>query len=131
MGAMKRLITTYLALPVALGVTACSASSGGEVELFADAMAGHALTVQEATGTPMVWVSSEDGNDPRPGGQPDPSLCSVTGGGTPRLVKPEDTDTARLGDTTLYPVGQLEGFQAPGEVTCSGGGIKHVYVGRS
>ncbi|WP_156969690.1 hypothetical protein [Knoellia subterranea] len=128
---MKRLTTTVLTIALATGIAACSGSSGGEVELFADAMAGHALTVQEATGTPMVWVSSEDGSDPRPGGRPDPSLCSVTGGGTPRLVKPEDTDTARLGDTTLYPVGQLEGFQAPGEVTCSGGEIKHVYVGRS
>lgn len=112
---------------LALSLGACS-SSDDEVDLLADTMAGQTLTVLEVHGDPTIWVSSETGADPRTGGRPDPALCRVSGGGSARLVQPEG-GTSSLGETTLYPVAAITGLEPPAEVTCSGPGLKHVYVG--
>lgn len=110
-----------------LAAGACSSSDDG-VDLLADTLAGQTLTILEVHGDPTIWVSSESGADPRPGGRPDPGLCRVSGGGSPRLVEPEG-GTSRLGETTLYPVAAITGLEPPADVTCSGPGFKHVYVG--
>lgn len=102
----------------------------GESELLADSMAGQDTQVQVGEGTAMVWVSSSGSGDPRPGGEPDPGLCSVTGQGMPSLADPDTTDTTTIGETTLYPVAQVEDYTAPMKVVCSGGSIDHVYVMR-
>lgn len=102
----------------------------GEPELLADSMAGQATQVQVGEGTAMVWVSSSGSGDPRPGGDPDPGLCSVTGQGRPSLADPDTTDTTSIGETTLYPVAQVEDYTAPMKVVCAGGSIDHVYVMR-
>lgn len=102
----------------------------GEPELLADTMAGQVAPVGVGEGTAMVWVSSAGSDDPRPGGEPDPGLCTVTGQGTPALADPDTTDTTTIGETTLYPVAQVEDYVAPMEVVCSGGNIDHVYVMR-
>ncbi|MGE9808360.1 hypothetical protein [Janibacter sp. G1551] len=103
--------------------------SGEEPILLADGIAGHPVHVLESPGDPTVWVSGTDASDPRPGGKPAPTLCRVSGAGAPEVVAPEDDETAVLGETTLYPVGTLRGLQPPADVTCSGEGLKHVYVG--
>lgn len=110
-----------------VAMTACGTSDEG-VELLADTVAGETLTVLESPGTATIWVSSEGGGDPRPGGEPDPGVCSVSGPGTPRLTQPEQGDET-LGSTTLYAVAQVEDLQPQVSITCGGDGIKHVYVG--
>ncbi|WP_338749357.1 hypothetical protein [Janibacter alittae] len=102
----------------------------GEPELLADSMAGQSTQVQVGEGTAMVWVSSSGSGDPRPGDEPDPGMCSVTGQGMPSLAEPDTTDTSSIGETTLYPVAQVEDYKAPMAVVCSGGSIDHVYVMR-
>lgn len=102
----------------------------GEPELLADTMAGQVAPVEVGEGTAMVWVSSSGSSDPRPGGEPDPGLCTVTGQGNPSLADPDVTDTSMIGETTLYPVAQVEDYVAPMEVVCSGGSIDHVYIMR-
>ena len=103
-------------------------SSDEGVELLADTVAGQTLTVLESPGTATIWVSSEGAGDPRPGGEPDPGLCTVSGPGTPRLTPPEQGN-ATLGETTLYAVAQVEDLRPQVSITCGGDGIKHVYVG--
>lgn len=117
--------STLLAL--ALGTTACGSGDEG-VELLADTVAGQSLTVLESPGTATVWVSSEDGGDPRPGGRPDPGMCTVSGPGEPRLTEPDQGDEV-LGETTLYAVAQVEDLQPQVSIACDGDGVKHVYVG--
>ena len=118
-----------LATALALSLSACGGGSNDdEVTLLADTIAGQSLTVLEEHGTPTIWVSSESGADPRPGGKGNPSVCTVSGTGSPRLAAPAEGN-AKLGDTTLYAVAQVEGLQPPAEITCSGAGFKHVYVG--
>lgn len=112
---------------LAVAMTACGSNDEG-VELLADTVAGQTLTVLESPGTATIWVSSESGDDPRPGGEPDPGLCSVSGPGTPRLTEPEQGDET-LGGTTLYALAQVEDLQPQVSITCGGDGIKHVYVG--
>ena len=112
---------------LAMAVTACSGNDEG-VELLADTLSGQTLTVLESPGTATIWVSSTSGGDPRPGGEPDPRVCTVSGPGTPRLTEPEQGDE-KLGDTTLYAVAQVEDLQPQVSITCGGDGIKHVYVG--
>ncbi|NYF98255.1 hypothetical protein [Janibacter cremeus] len=102
--------------------------NSGEPELLADAMAGQPTQVQVGDGTAMVWVSGSGSDDPRPGGQPDPELCSVTGEGMPSLAEPGTTDTSTIGETTLYPLAQVEDYKPPMKVICSGGSIDHVYI---
>lgn len=102
----------------------------GEPELLADTMAGQVAPVGVGEGTAMVWVSGSGSGDPRPGGEPDPGLCTVTGQGNPSLAEPDITDTSSIGETTLHPVAQVEGYVAPMEVICSGGSIDHVYIMR-
>lgn len=102
----------------------------GEPELLADSMAGQATQVQVGEGTAMVWVSGSGSGDPRPGAEPDVGLCSVDGQGMPSLADPDTTDTTTIGETTLYPVAQVEDYTAPMKVVCSGGSIDHVYVMR-
>ena len=114
------------ATTLVLALAACGASP--EPMLLGDSMAGAAVPVLEVEGAPTVWVSSQDGSDPRPGGAPSPTMCQVTGGGVPTLVEPTASNTA-LGDTDLWVVAQVEGLQPPGEVTCDGPGVEHVYVG--
>ena len=89
-----------VAVVVVLAVLAGRGS--GEPELLADAMAGQPTQVQVGEGTAMVWVSSADSGDPRPGGEPDPGLCTVIGQGQPSLADPDTTDTSTIGETTLY-----------------------------
>ncbi|GGL39778.1 hypothetical protein H9L10_13495 [Phycicoccus endophyticus] len=113
----------------ALVLLAACASEPTEPLLYADSMGGASFPIMEAEGSPMVWVSSTDGSDPRPGGAPDPGMCQVSGGGSPQLTDPDHGDS-RLGDTVLYAVAQIEGLEPPGEITCSGDAVKHVYVGR-
>lgn len=48
----------------------------------------------------------------------------------PSLADPDTTDTTTIGETTLYPVAQVEDYTAPMKVVCSGGSIDHVYVMR-
>lgn len=110
-----------------MAVTACSGNDEG-VELLADTLSGQTLTVLESPGTATIWVSSTSGDDPRPGGEPDPGVCTVSGPGTPRLTEPEQGDE-KLGDTTLYAVAQVEDLQPQVSITCGGDGIRHVYVG--
>lgn len=117
-----------VAVVVVLAVLAGRGS--GEPELLADSMAGQATQVQVGDGTAMVWVSGAGPGDPRPGGEPDPGLCSVTGQGMPSLADPDTTDTSTIGETTLYPVAQVEDYKAPMKVVCSGGSIDHVYIMR-
>lgn len=112
---------------LAVAMTACGSNDTG-VELLADTVAGQTLTVLESPGTATIWVSSGSGDDPRPGGQPDPGVCTVSGPGTPRLTEPDQGD-AMLGETTLYAVAQVEDLQPQVSITCGGDGIKHVYVG--
>lgn len=100
----------------------------GEQELLADTMAGQPAQVLVGDGTAMVWVSGTGSGDPRPGGEPDPGLCSVTGQGMPSLGDPGTTDTSTIGETTLYPLAQVEDYKAPMKVICSGGSIDHVYI---
>lgn len=116
-----------LACTAALTLT-LGCSRPDEPLLLADSMAGRTFPILEVDGAPMVWVSSEDGSDPREGGLPDPRICEVSGGGSPRLVKP-DHGNSMLGKTTLYAVATIEGLQPPGEIICFGADIKHVYVG--
>lgn len=125
---MKRRPGPLLAAALmAVALTACSSNDAG-VELLADTLAGHTMTVLESPGTATIWVSSEDGSDPRPGGQPDPGLCTVSGPGTPRLTEPGQGNEV-LGETTLYALAQVEDLQPQVSITCGGGAIKHVYVG--
>lgn len=102
----------------------------GEPEHLADSMAGQPTTVLEGAGTATVWVAGSGAGDPRPGGEPDPSLCTTSGGGEAELVDPESTETTTMGETTLYPVARVENYSAPLEVTCSGGSMEHIYVTR-
>lgn len=95
---------------------------------LADSMAGQPTEVLEGEGTATVWVSGADAGDPRPGGQPDPGSCTVKGSGAPKLVEPDSSDSTVLGETTLYPIAQVEDFAAPLTVVCSGDSFKHVYV---
>ena len=113
---------------MALAVTACSSSADDGVELLADTIAGQTLTVVESPGTATIWVSSPDGSDPRPGGEPDPSVCTVSGPGSPRLAEPQQGNT-RLGDTALYALAQVEDLEPQVSITCRGNGFKHMYVG--
>lgn len=115
---------------VVVAVIALTGKGSGEPELLADSMAGQATRVQVGDGTAMVWVSGSGSGDPRPGGEPDPGLCTVTGQGQPSLADPDTTDTSTIGETTLYPVAQVEDYKAPMKVVCSGGAIDHVYVMR-
>ena len=110
-----------------VAVTACGGNEEG-VELLADTLAGQTLTVLESPGTATIWVSSDDGSDPRPGGEPDPGLCTVSGPGTPRLTEPEQGNEV-LGETRLYALAQVEALQPQVSITCGGNGMKHVYVG--
>lgn len=118
-----------VAVVVVLAVLA-SRDSGGEPELLADSMAGQATEVLQDGSASTVWVSGSGSQDPRPGGAPDPGLCTVTGQGSPALVEPDTTDTTTLGESTLYPVAGVEDYIAPLKVVCSGGDIDHVYVTR-
>ncbi|WP_277453707.1 hypothetical protein [Janibacter sp. DB-40] len=137
---MRTLSPTLLKTALAVGGVALVAvvivavilagRDSGESELLADSMAGQDTQVQVGEGTAMVWVSSSGSGDPRPGGEPDPGLCSVTGQGMPSLADPDTTDTTTIGETTLYPVAQVEDYTAPMKVVCSGGSIDHVYVMR-
>ena len=120
--------TWWTASLVALAVTACSSSDDEGVELLADTIAGQTLTVLESPGTATIWVSSPDGTDPRPGGRPDPGLCTVSGPGSPRLTEPQQGDS-RLGDTALYALAQVEDLEPQVSITCRGNGFKHMYVG--
>lgn len=117
-----------VAIVVVLAILA--GRDSGEPELLADTMAGQVAPVQVGQGTAMVWVAGTGSGDPRPGSQPDPGLCTVTGQGQPSLVEPDTTDTSTIGETTLYPVAQVEDYIAPMEVICSGGAIDHVYIMR-
>lgn len=117
-----------VAVVVVLAVLA--GGDSGESELLADSMAGQATEVQVGEGTAMVWVSGSGSGDPRPSGVPDPGLCAVTGQGMPSLADPDSTDTTTIGETTLYPVAQVEDYTAPMKVVCSGGSIDHVYIMR-
>ena len=110
-----------------MAMTACGSNDEG-VELLADTVASQTLTVLESPGTATIWVSSDDGSDPRPGGEPDPGLCTVSGPGTPQLTDPEQGDET-LGSTTLYAVAQVDDLQPQVSITCGGDGIKHVPVG--
>lgn len=110
-----------------VAMTACGSNDEG-VELLADTLAGQTLTVLESPGTATIWVSSDDGSDPRPGGEPDPGLCTVSGPGTPRLTEPEQGNEM-LGETRLYALAQVEDLQPQVSITCGGTGFKHVYVG--
>jgi hypothetical protein len=125
---MNRNLTALLA-PVLLvaSLSACSSDEQG-VELLADTIAGQTLTVLESPGTATIWVSSPDGSDPRPGGEPDPGLCTVSGPGTPRLTEPRQGNEV-LGDTRLYALAQVEELQPQVSISCTGAGFKHVYVG--
>lgn len=111
-----------------LAVTACGSSPDDSVELLADTIAGQTLTLVESPGTATIWVSSPDGSDPRPGGEPDPSVCTVSGPGSPRLTEPRQGER-RLGDTTLYALAQVEDLEPKTSITCRGSGFKHMYVG--
>ena len=113
---------------MALAVTACSSSDDEGAELLADTIAGQTLTVLESPGTATIWVSSPDGSDPRPGGRPDPGLCTVSGPGSPRLTEPQQGNS-RLGDTALYALAQVEDLEPQVSITCRGSGFKHMYVG--
>lgn len=101
-----------------------------EQDLLSDATAGQPTLVQVGKGTATVWVAGTGSDDPRPGGEPDPGLCSVTGEGMPSLTQPDTTDTTTIGETTLYPLAQVEDYTPPTRITCSGGSIDHVYVMR-
>ena len=131
-----KIVKTALALGgmvlVALVVVLVLLSRQGsdEPELLADSMAGQPTEVLEGTGAATVWVAGPESTDPRPGEQPDPSLCTATGQGAPTLTDPDSTKTMTLGETTLYPVAQVENYVAPLRVTCSGGSLQHVYVTR-
>ena len=117
-----------LSAVLALTLSACGGASDDGVDLLADTIAGQTLTVVESEGAPTIWVSSESGADPRPGGKPDPSLCTVSGTSSPKLVAPTEGN-AKLGETTLYAVAQIEDLRPPADISCSGAGFKHVYVG--
>lgn len=80
----------------------------------------------------MVCATAPDStSDPRPGGEPDPGPCRLIGQGRPVLVEPDSTDTRVLGESTLYPIAQIEDCSPPMRVACSGGSIDHVYVAGS
>lgn len=119
-----------LLLAVVVVLTVLAGRDSGEPELLADAMAGQPTQVLVGDGTAMVWVSGSGSGDPRPGGEPDPGLCTVTGQGMPVLAEPDTTDTSTIGETPLYPVAQVEDYTAPMKVVCSGGSIDHVYIMR-
>ena len=93
-------------------------------------MAGQPTEVLEGKGTATVWVAGWESGDPRPRGQPDPSLCTVTGQGTPKVTTADITETTTSGETTLHPVAQVENYKTPLNVICSGGSVKHVDVTR-
>ena len=112
-----------------VAVIVATGNSPDDDELLADAFADHPTKVIVGEGTATVWATAPDFRaDPRPGGDPDPDLCRVTGEGQPTLVEPDRTDTRDLGDSTLYPIAQVEDYSPPMQVTCSGGSIDHVYV---
>lgn len=120
-----------MVLVAVIVVLAIFAARGGEEDsqLLADSMAGQPTEVIVGGGTAMVWATAPDSvSDPRPGGGPDPGLCTLTGQGRPVLVDPNSTDTKALGESTLYPIARVEDYSPPMSVTCSGGSIDHVYV---